>query len=305
MSEVLTFGETLVGFRTEGSLRLPGMLQADVRGAESNVAIGLARLGHSVAWVSRVSVDAYGDEVLRALRSEGVDVGGVVRDERPTGLMLIQQRTADVAVVEYRRSGSAASGLVAADIGWVEPPTVLHVTGITPALSDSCRAATLNAVRRAHAGGSLVTLDVNYRNKLWSRERAQAVLRELVPYVSVVVAGEDEVGIVTDSSPGSLLDLGVGEVLVKRGAAGATSYTREAGVVDEPAIRVTAVDPIGAGDAFCAGWISGWLDGDDVRGRLRRGVVCGAFAVSTHGDSAGLPRRDELGLLSTTDATVR
>ena len=68
MSEVLTFGETLVGFRTEGSLRLPGMLQADVRGAESNVAIGLARLGHSVAWKSRVSTDAYGAEVLRTLR---------------------------------------------------------------------------------------------------------------------------------------------------------------------------------------------------------------------------------------------
>lgn len=302
MSEVLTFGETLVGFRTEGSLRLPGRLQADVRGAESNVAIGLARLGHSVAWVSRVSVDAYGDEVLRALRSEGVDVGGVVRDERPTGLMLIQQRTADVAVVEYRRAGSAASGLVAADVRWVEAPRLLHVTGITPALSDSCREAVVDAAERARADGALVTFDVNYRATLWSRERASEVLREVVPYADVVIAGEDELSLV--GSADELLELGVHEVVIKRGSAGATSVSSE-GSWEEPAVSVTVVDPIGAGDAFCAGWISAWLEGASVAARMRRGVVCGSFAVSTYGDTAGLPRRSELGLLGAADTTVR
>ncbi len=304
MSQVVTFGETLVGFRSEGPLRLPASLAADVRGAESNVAIGLARLGHAVSWISRVSRDAYGEAVLRVLRAEGVDVGGVVRDDRPTGTMLIQQRTADLAIVDYRRAGSAASGLVAADVTWAEAPAVLHVTGITPALSESCRAATVDAVTRARAAGSLVTLDVNYREKLWSVAEAVAVLRELLPYVDIIIASADELGLVTDTGAQGLLARGVREVLVKRGVEGASSVTAD-GVVDEPAVRVTAVDPIGAGDAFCAGWISGYLDGEDVAGRLRRGVVCGAFAASTYGDTAGLPTRSDLGLLGVRETTVR
>ncbi len=304
MTDVVTCGETLVGFRTEGPLRLPGLLQADVRGAESNVAIGLARLGHSVSWASRVSTDAYGSEVLRGLRAEGVDVSGVIFDDRPTGTMLIQQRTADLAVVEYRRAGSAASGLAPGDVIWVKTPRVVHVTGITPALSDSSRDAILDIARRAHEQGATVTFDVNYRAKLWSRDAAAKVLRELLPYTSILIASDDELPLVANHGPCELLDRGVREVLIKRGAAGATSITR-GGQVDAAAVRVTAVDPIGAGDAFCAGWISAYLDGLDQRDRLRRGITCGAFAVSSHGDTAGLPRREELSLLEASDTTVR
>ncbi|WP_275431877.1 MULTISPECIES: PfkB family carbohydrate kinase [unclassified Streptomyces] len=144
--DVLTFGETTVALRGSGPLRLGGTMEVCVAGAESNVAIGLARLGHAVRWAGAVGADEAGELVLRTLRDEGVDVSGASLDDggAPTGLMLAEPRTPEPTRVHYHRAGSAGSRLKACSLErafTAAPPRVLHLTGITPALSRSARSA--------------------------------------------------------------------------------------------------------------------------------------------------------------------
>ncbi|MFR9775678.1 sugar kinase [Micromonospora sp. MS34] len=303
--DLLTVGEALVSLRSAGPLATGGPLTPHLAGAESNVAIGVARLGHRAGFAGRVSADELGLFLLRQLRAEGVDVGHVVRDpDRPAGLMFLERRTADLTRVVYQRAGSAGSALTVDDVrpALAAGARVLHLTGITPALSDSARAATAWAAGTAARGGTLVCLDVNHRTKLWDRDAARAVLTPLAGHASVVVASHDELDLV--GAPGAdeptvvaeLLDRGVSTVLVKLGGDGARAYTRD-GRLEAAALPVTAVDTVGAGDAFTAGYLSGHLDGLDLAGRLRRAVTLGAFAVAGHGDWETLPRRDELSLL--------
>jgi 2-dehydro-3-deoxygluconokinase len=321
-AEVVTFGETMAAMRSGGPLRLGGTLSLSVAGAESNVAIGLARLGHRVAWVGRVGDDELGALVLRTLRAEDVDVSAAVIDrDRPTGLILFERRTADVSRAQYYRSGSAGSGLDATDFAPVMTPVmtsvlttgsgILHLTGITLALSPSAAEATRSVTARAREAGRLVSFDVNYRARLWSADEARETLRALVPAADIVFGSARELALLTDDLAGDvramaedLLGRGVATVVVKRGADGATAYTAH-GVSSVPARAVRAVDVIGAGDAFVAGYLSGVLDGLGTDGRLRRAAAVSAFAVGSTGDWEGLPTRAELSLLDAEEETIR
>ena len=301
--DVLTLGEAMVALRSDGPLSAGGSFSSHVVGAESNLTIALARLGHSARWVSRLGAGPLGDLVVARLRGEGVHVDHVVRDpDRPTGLMLVERRTADVTRVEYRRAGSAASALMPKDVdgALADGARLVHLTGITPALSPSARECVLHAARVARAAGALVSLDVNYRSRLWPRADASDALRSLSGLVNVVVASDDELDLIADGDETGaveqLVDQGVAHVAVKRGADGASLWAGGQRH-DVPAIPVTSVDPLGAGDAFSAGLLSGLLDGLPPEQCLRRGAVLGAFAVSSRGDWEGLPHCDELHLL--------
>jgi 2-dehydro-3-deoxygluconokinase len=301
--DVLTLGEAMVALRSEGPLSTGGTFASHVVGAESNLAIAMARLGHSARWVSRLGAGPLGDLVVGRLRGEGVRVDHVVRDpDRPTGLMVVERRTADVTRVEYRRAGSAASVLSPQDVddALTAGARLVHLTGITAALSPSARECVVHAARQARAAGALVSFDVNYRSRLWSRADASAALRDVAGLADVVVASDDELDLVADGNEtaavAQLVDHGVSHVAVKRGADGASLWTGGRRY-DVPAIPVTSVDPLGAGDAFSAGLLSGLLDALPPEQCLHRGAVLGAFAVSSHGDWEGLPRRDELHLL--------
>jgi 2-dehydro-3-deoxygluconokinase len=305
VTDVVTLGETMVSLRAATPLRLGGALAMSISGAESNVAIGLARLGHSVRWGGRVGDDEVGAYILRILRAESVMVDTVVIDpRRPTGLMLAERRIADVSRVNYYRAGSAGSALSETDAAaaLAAGARLLHVTGITPALSDSAAQATTAAVRLAREAGVRVSVDVNYRSKLWSAEEARPVLSELVRLADIVIASEDELGLVVTTpederaSAAELAASGVTQLVVKRGARGASVWC-EGQVTDAPATVVTVRDTIGAGDALTAGYLSGILDGLPVATALKRGTLAGAFAVSAVGDWEGLPTRDELLLL--------
>ena len=309
--DLLTLGESMVSLRSGGPLSAGGTLSMHVAGAESNVAVGVARLGHRVSWAGVLGSDPHGQFILRQLRSEAIEVRHREHSTRSTGIMFLEQRTADISRAYYHRSGSAGSTLGSPDVdrAFSGGARILHLTGITPALSPEARQAVEYAAERAAGEGTLVSLDVNYRSKLWSRDDARATLARIVPHASIVVASDDELDLVAvdHGSPGpaaateelmakQLLGLGVHEVVVKRGAAGASAYTAE-GRLDVPAVPVTSIDTVGAGDAFTAGYLSALLDGEDVAARLKRGAVAGAFAVSTAGDWEGLPRAEELSLL--------
>ncbi len=312
--DLLTLGESMVSLRSGGPLSAGGSLSMHVAGAESNVAVGVARLGHGVSWAGVVGSDPHGQFILRQLRSEGIGLHHREDASRSTGVMFLEQRTADVSRAYYYRSGSAGStlGIPDVDAALRGGARVLHLTGITAALSPEARRAVEYAAERAAGEGILVSLDVNYRAKLWSRDEARAALARIARHATIVIASEDELDLVAlesgaDPAAGlsdaaedllakRLLEQGVREVVVKRGAAGAGAYTAD-GRWDVPAVPVTSIDTVGAGDAFTAGYLSALLDGEDVAGRLHRGALAGAFAVSTAGDWEGLPRTGELALL--------
>ena len=310
--DVVTLGETMVSLRAGTPLRLGGTLTMTMAGAESNVAIGLARLGHRVRWGGRVGADEVGAFILRTLRAESVAVDTVVVDsERSTGLMIAERRVADVSRVTYYRAGSAGSALAVTDAEacLADAPRLLHLTGITPALSASAAEAIATAVRLARHVGALISVDVNYRSRLWTPQEARPVLSKLVRSAHIVIASEDELGLVVtqpedeSAAAGELAAYGVSQLVIKRDARGATVW-HNGGAHHAAAIPVTVLDTIGAGDAFAAGYLSGVLDGIGPAAALHRGTVTGAFAVAAVGDWEGLPTRDELSLLDTEPGTT-
>lgn len=301
--DVVTFGESMGSIRAAGLIRLGGAMSLTVGGAESNVAIGLSRLGHRAGWAGRVGDDEIGSLVLRTLGAEGVDITySRVDPTRSTGLLLVEKRIGDISRVAYYRAGSAGSALTVADLdGVLDPaPRVLHITGITPALSPAAAEATEHTVEAARAAGTLVSFDVNYRAGLWGRDAASAALTRIALRSDIVFASDDELSLVATGSATqaalALVAAGVGEVVVKRGEHGASAWTPD-GQASVAARAVRVVDTIGAGDAFTAGYLSALLDGLDLAARLDRGAILGAFAVSAQGDWEALPTRSELTLL--------
>jgi 2-dehydro-3-deoxygluconokinase len=310
---LVTLGETMALLSSDqvGPLRHAGMLRLGVAGAESNVAIGVRRLGVPAAWTGRVGDDELGQLILRQLRAERVDVAAAKLDPAaPTGLMLKEQRTAELARVVYYRRGSAGSRLAPGDLDedGVTRAGVLHLTGITPALSASARQAVHAAAELARGAGVPVSLDFNYRSALWSAAEAAAELRDLTAAAEVVFAGDDEAALVVDRQDpagmaGALARLGPRHAVVKRGADGAVAVA-DGAVHRVQAVAVRAVDSVGAGDAFVAGYLAELLAGSAPARCLRTAAACGAFAVTAAGDWEGYPTRDELDLLRHGGGTV-
>ncbi|GAB3949792.1 sugar kinase [Kribbella albertanoniae] len=307
MTDLLTIGETMVSLRTPRAMRLGGDAHLSIAGSETNVAIGLARLGHTAAWLGAVGNDEPGRLIERTLRAEAVDTSRMrFSDTDFTGFIAFDQPSHDITRVSYHRRGSAGSTLTASEcVAALEDvqPRLLHVTGITPALSDTARAATLAVVQAAAEFGVQVSLDVNYRARLWSRAEATA-LRELLPHIHTVFASDDELDILT-SAEDPIADLltTATEVVVTAGGKGAWSHTA-AGTLHSAALPVTVVDSIGAGDAFVSGYLSATLDNLAGEDRLTRATTSGAFCVTALGDWESLPTRQDLTLLTHTQGTA-
>jgi 2-dehydro-3-deoxygluconokinase len=235
MTRVLTFGESMAALHGEGPLRLAGGMQLSIAGTESNVAIGLARLGHQAEWIGRLGDDELGRLVLRTLRAENVDVSHVIVDgSAPTGLLLFEHRIADITNVSYYRAGSAGSGICADDVArrLTDDVAALHVTGVTAALGNTAAEAIAGCVEIARRRGIPVSLDVNFRSRLWSAATARDTLRPLVSQVEILFGSEDEVMLVAadgstdiDTAAQQIIADGTGTVVVKRGGAGATCCT--------------------------------------------------------------------------------
>ena len=311
--EVVTLGECLASLvaTTPGPLAEATTFERYVAGAEANVAVGLARLGHPVAYLGRIGGDGFGTAIVRRLRGEGVDVTHLAIDpDARTGVMIRERRTVGAAEVLYHRAASAGSKLTPADIdravdaGVFEDARWLHLTGITPALSETACAATIRARDVAREAGMQVSLDINLRRRLWADEVASRTLRDVTAGVDVVLGSPDELAVLADTDPdadpaelaAAVVTLGPATVVAKLGSDGAIGLEAGATPVLVPAITVpVVVDPVGAGDAFCAGFIAGRLDGVDLETALRMGNACGALAVAAIGDQAGLPDRAELG----------
>lgn len=315
---LVTLGETMGRLAPDqiGPLHHVPHLRLSIAGSESNVAIGVRRLGVPATWISRVGQDEIGDLVLRELRAEDVATRVVRDDTAPTGLMITSRRTEDIVRVSYYRANSAASRLCPADLdeAVIGAAGVLHVTGITSALGEQPAAAVDAAVEIARAAGVPVSLDLNYRARLWRPEVASRALRALARRADLVFAGEQEAELVLDDAAFAgvpaeklargLADLGPTQVVIKRGRLGCVALVDDVTLHHE-ALSVRAVDPVGAGDAFVAGYLAELLAGRPPAERLATANATGAFAVTVSGDWEAAPTRAELALLRASEGVIR
>jgi 2-dehydro-3-deoxygluconokinase len=314
---LVTLGETLGLLVAEdvGPLSLSRGMRLSMGGAESNVAIGVSRLGVPATWIGRLGRDPIGDLIERQLLAERVRCI-VHRDDAPTAFMLRERRTGTVQNVTYYRHGSAGSHLSPDDLPAevLEQAGIVHLTGITPALGDAPAAAVREAVHRARAAGVVVSVDLNFRSRLWDAATAAPVFRELAASADLLFAGDDEARIALEIDDpdklgpeklaAALAGLGPTEVVVKRGRHGATALI-DGELIAVPAVPVQTVDSVGAGDAFVAGYLASRLTGGDSRERLRTAAITGALAVTVPGDWEAAPRPHEMDLLSAVEDVQR
>jgi 2-dehydro-3-deoxygluconokinase len=310
---VVTLGETMGLLRAAsiGSLEHVSDFALHIGGAESNVAIGVARLGRPAVWMGRVGDDGVGRRVLRELRAEGVTVDAVVDPDARTGLMLKETPTAGRTRVSYYRTASAGSRIGIDDLGYdaIESAGVLHVTGITLALSESAEQAVFAAIGAAVAAGVPVSFDVNHRPALWGDRDPTPLYRRVAERSEIVFAGADEAELLVgagspDQLAARIADLGPTQAIVKLGEDGCVASI-DGEALSVPAEKITPLDTVGAGDAFVAGYLVALLDGLPPADRLRQGARCGAFACLGPGDWESLPRRADLDAFGSGDPVVR
>ena len=310
--DCLTLGEPLICFDSMGEpLDSTAMVRKYVAGAESNFAIGLARLGHAVGYVGRVGADSCGREIVRTLRGEGVDVTGLTAtDAAPTAILLKECLGSGRVEVTYHRAASAGSTLDVSDLPEdFDGIRRLHVSGITLVLSPSARDATLAAMRRARAAGARVSLDANFRLKLAPVSVLVEQFERAATLADEVLIGRSEAALCAGSDDDVAVEryvrsLAVGIAVLKGRRGGATAFSDE-GRLEVPARPVDVVDPVGAGDAFAVGFLHAMLAGEAIPDALESGGAVAARVITRHGDYHGLPYADEFSPTAQLEMAVR
>lgn len=303
--DLVTMGECMLQMNPvqTGPLRTVTLFEKHCAGAESNVAIGFCRMGHTSGWMGRVGSDEFGKYILMNLRSEGVDVSRAKVDtDAPTGVYFIQRfyPIPGKSTVFYYRKGSAASRFSPDDVDpeYIRSARIFHVTGITPALSDSCREATWKALEIAKKAKKILTFDTNIRIKLWSAERAKETLTPMIQLVDYLFVDQGDAKIlIGEEEPRRIgekfLKIGPSLVVIKLGAKGSAAMTEKEYFM-RPGFSVPVVDKIGAGDAFVAGVLVSLLDGKPLDRALEIGNAAGALVVTVRGDTEAIPSLEDI-----------
>ncbi|MDH6197826.1 2-dehydro-3-deoxygluconokinase [Mycobacterium frederiksbergense] len=307
---IATYGEALALMMVDDGLPLhrAGHFRRSITGAEVNVAVALARLGHNVRWLGRLGDDSAGHAVLRFLRAESIDISHVgVDSARPTGMLVRDSYASDAMItIDYYRQNSAASASTYTELkpGWLDGVELLHLTGITAMLSPTAPAMVNALIDLAQQRAITVSFDPNIRRKLAPIERWQAVVAPLLERADIVIAGDDEVHVLTGQEPMSWAHRSVNDgygtavpgpnlqagktVVLKHPDKSSTAITADS-KHSQAALPTQLIDPIGAGDAFAAGYLSGISCGLPLQQCLHRAALLGARAVTTRTDTDGLP----------------
>lgn len=293
--DVTAFGEIMMRLSVPSGNRLEtaSHFRVDPAGAESNVMGALARLQRKSAWVGGLPISALGRLAANALRQCGVDLEGVIwNDGGRIGTYFVEFAEAPRSIeVLYDRANSCTALLTPSQLNWdyLLNTRLLHLTGITPALSEGCRAITQMALARAHAAGIPISFDVNYRKKLWSSEQARLELTPLIQNVEILFCSRLDAERVfgLSGSPQEIVEelsalSNATHVVVTLGDLGVVAKIGGT-FIHQPSLPTRILDRLGAGDALAAGVIHGWLMGDVQRG-LRYGTALAALALSQHGD---------------------
>ncbi len=304
-AEIVAIGETMVllyGEDTTAPLRFGERLKLDFAGADSNFAIAMSRLGYRSAWISRLGDEPLGDLVVNAIAREGVDVSQVIRDPtRNTGLYLKHHDATGVTRIQYYRRGSAASNLQPDDLSpdRFRDTRLVHLNGMTFALSESCARTMRRAVELALDSGAMISLDLNLRLQLWSIESAREAIGPVIQKSSAIFGTEEEFldyfGVSDiDEALGAAVALGPRIAAAKMGPDGAVALVDGLRFAHGGYRAPAVVDVVGAGDGFDAGFLASYLRGLSPYECLRRANLCGACAVATPGDFQGYPTLEEM-----------
>lgn len=305
MSDIILFGEPMALFvaDTVGPLEEVEHFTRSLAGAEVNVCIGLTRLGHKATYITRLGDDPLGYYIRNFLKKESIGTEFITFDPiYKTGIQLKNKVLEGDPYAPYYRKGSAASHLSMEEIDAIDFTGIklVHVTGIPPALSKSCREATYRLMERAKEHGAILTFDPNLRPALWESEEVMIqVINDLASRCDILLPGTGEGLILMGSEePEKIADfyqrLGVKKVIIKIGSKGAYVRDGQEGYV-VPGYKVEKViDTVGAGDGFAAGFISGILEGLSVKESVKRGNGVGSIQVTHISDNEGLPTKKEL-----------
>lgn len=305
MGKVLLIGEpmALLIADTMGPLEDVEHFTRKLAGAEVNVCIGLTRLGHEAIYVTRLGCDPFGNYALQTLKKEGISTDSITFDgEFTTGMMLKGKVQEGDPPVAYYRKGSAASKMTPQQMDDIDLTGIdlVHMTGILPALSLECRTATKRLMQRSKAAGIMVSFDPNLRPALWESKAVMVdTLNDLARLADLVLPGMEEgLMLVGSNDPAKIADyyqdLGVKQVVIKIGSAGAYARDRAQSAMI-PGFKVeTVVDTVGAGDGFATGVISGLIEGLSLDNAVRRGNAIGSIQVQHVSDNEGLPTRSQL-----------
>lgn len=293
--DVIGVGEVMLRYSVPVGERLEEARALDVYpgGAEGNTAFALAQLGRRAGWVGALPRNPLGRLVARQLRTAGVDLDGVVWSEAGrVGTYYVEFAAPPRAIqVVYDRADSCAAQLTPDALDWdyLLLARIVHVSGITAAVSPSGLAVVRELLTRARAAGVAVSFDINYRARLWGEAEARAALRPLVAGVEILFCNQGDAKRIFDATgtPEAIVTrlaemTGARQVVTTFGADGVVGWQAGA-FASAAALPVQMVDRLGAGDALAAGVLHGWLDGDFRRG-LRYGVVLAALALSQMGD---------------------
>jgi 2-dehydro-3-deoxygluconokinase len=275
------------------------------------VAIGLTRLGHKASYLTKLGPDPFGKRIVKQMKAEGIATDDILYDETlRTGFMLKGSTSVGDPAIYYFRAGSAASTLCPDDLADLDFSrfSAIHMTGITPALSDSTRAVCRFLAEKAHEHGLFLSFDPNLRPQLWpSREVMAEWLNEFAAqcdlFLPGVAEGQQLAGLDDPTAIAAhYRGLGAKNVVVKVGGEGAYFDSADEGAGLVPGFRVShIVDTVGAGDGFAAGVLSARAEGLSWYNSVRRGNAIGAIQIMSVGDNDGLPTRAELEKFMETD----
>ncbi|MEK8133049.1 sugar kinase [Paenibacillus filicis] len=300
--EIITFGETMALMMPDNTkgIEYSSHFHSSFGGAESNVAIGVSRLGHRVGWFGRLGKDPLGQMIFKKIRGEGIDVSRAeLTTEAPTGLILRQVVNGKSSVYYYRK-GSAASFMRPEhlDEAYIKQAKYLHVTGITMALSESARETVREAVRLAKKHGVKVCFDPNLRLKLWTIEEARGVLLDMAAQADYFLPGLDELKLLYETENEDEIFAKLRELpgrSIVKGGDDVTYVVEPDSVTEVPYFKAeTVVDTVGAGDGFCAGFFAGLLKGYELPEAVRLGNLVGCMVVQTEGDWEGIPTWEQV-----------
>jgi 2-dehydro-3-deoxygluconokinase len=304
MLDIVTIGETMVLLTpmNPGSLKYVDYFKKQIGGAESNFAIGIARLGHKSGWISKVGDDPFGKYIVSFIRGEGVDTSRVRVDKgSPTGVYFKEFCQDHNPKIYYYRKGSAASNMNCCELDeeYIASAKYFHITGITPLLSETAREMVSKAIEIAKKNNVIISFDPNIRKKLCSEEECRKILRDILPQCDIFLPGYSEAKfLLHDGEPDELckelLSMGIKTVAMKLGKEGCI-VANSSMVKTIQGVKIEkVVDTVGAGDGFDAGFMTGMLNGWDIEKCGRLANVVGAMVVMVVGDMEGLPTMEEV-----------
>lgn len=302
--DVLTLGEAMVLLEPDrdGLMQYSEKFSKSIGGAESNVAIGLSKLGHNASWISRLGQDPFGRYIYSYLKGEGVNVDNVIFDpKKSTGVYFKETGGFNSTNIYYYRNDSAASYLKPKDLSEdiISKAKYLHITGITSALSENCHQTVMKAIEIAQKFNVKIIFDPNIRKNLWSSDQYIPVLKKIIKHTDYFLPGADELQLLYPNKNKvqaieEILNDGTNVVVVKNGKHGASYFTKleEKNVIGYPNENVK--DPVGAGDGFAAGFISGLIDELTLEKSVIRANLIGSMVTMVQGDCEGLPYRSDI-----------